>query len=179
MFHDATYISIGIAPDAAGIVMQAVIPGDPGRSFAYTAALAELDSRGNADAIRKIGCLSLCSMQAFFPVINVFAESLIPKNGSMPLSFDTEGDRSGSKRTRHLRIHADNGSRSIVILRFDGERPTGHDTPALLLEPLMARGPEAVVDCVGTALLEQLTVLHPDVFAPFPALIKPHNFGRT
>jgi hypothetical protein len=171
MFRDTNYISLGISPNADAFVMQPFISdGLPWPCVVYTGSIAELDSRGRAEAVDIIACLTLCFMKTTFPVINVFADSLIPGMRFEPLAFNPGGDRSGSKRTLHLRIHAINEDRSIVIRRFNNDDASGNDTHRVLLEPLMALGPEAVADFIGTTLLAELVALHPDVFAPFPAL---------
>lgn len=169
MFFDGTYLSIGISPGADTFVMQQFIPDDPPwRGFAYTGSIAELDSRGRAESIRIFGCLALCSMKAYFPVINIFAESLIPAISFAPLSFDPARDRSGSKRQLHLRIHAIDRDCSLVIRRFSSDDAIGNDTP-VMLEPLMVAGPDAVADFIGMTLLAELAAMHQDVFAQFPA----------
>jgi hypothetical protein len=164
------FISLGISPGADAFVMQPFEPDDPPwGGYVYTGSIAELDSRGHAEAIRIIGCLALCSMKAYFPVINVFSESLIPAISFVPLDFDPARDRSGSKRGLHLRIHAIDRDCSLVIRRFNNDDAVGGDTP-VLLEPLMIAGPEAVADFVGMTLLVGLAAMHPEVFASFPEL---------
>ncbi|WP_426212008.1 hypothetical protein [Massilia sp. TWP1-3-3] len=172
MFPDTTYISLGISPDAATFVLQPVIPdGYPRPFFAYAASIAELNSRGRAEAIHKFGSMMLCSMRTFFPVINVFAESLIPEAEGVPLTFDPEGDHTGTKRSLHLRISAINGNRSVVVRRFNNDDATSHEAPTVMLEPLMAVGPHAVVNSVGAIVLAEFAALYPEVFAPFRELL--------
>lgn len=160
------FISLGISPGADAFVIQPFIPDGV---YVNTGSLAELDSRGRAEAIRITGCLALCSMKAFFPVINIFAESLIPAITFVPLDFDPTRDRSGSKRELHLRIHAIDRDCRLVIRRFNNDDAIGDDIP-VQLETLMTAGPEAVADFVGMTLLVELAAMHPEVFASFPEL---------
>jgi hypothetical protein len=170
MFPDNTYISLGISPDADGIVMQPVPAGDHRRpSFAFIIALADLDSRGRAAAVDAMGTIVLTGMKAYFPLINTFAEELIPKKAT-PLTIHLP-DHSGNKRALHMRVYAVNEERIVVFRRFDHDTATGHDPAPARLRQLMPLGPEAVADFVGGTLLAQLSVLHPAVFRPFPALM--------
>lgn len=169
MVSNTSYISLGISPNAEGIVMQPVVDAGYQRPFfAFIVAFADLDSRGRPGAIDLMGTMLLRGMKAYFPVIHTFADALIPDRAK-PLTVQLP-DHSGSKRELHLRIHAIDEDRSVVIRRFKADDPFGIDMPPLMLEPLMAIGPEAVADVVGARLLAELAALHPDVFAPFPAL---------
>jgi hypothetical protein len=169
MLPATSYISLGIAPDGAGIVLQPMVLHDDHHrpSFSFVIALADIAGRGPAGAIDFMGCVLLHGLSAYFPVIHIHAESLIPERAT-PRTIRLP-DHSGNKREPHLRIYAVNTERSIVIRRFDGEQALGQDAPAIMLAPSMAIGPEAA-NSLGAALLAQLQSLHPHVFAPFPAL---------
>jgi hypothetical protein len=171
MFPATSYISLGIAPDAAGIVVQPmVLDNDHHRPFfSFVIALADIAGRGAAGAIDFMGCVLLHGLSAYFPVIHIYAESLIPDR-PVPLTIRLP-DHSGNKREPHMRIYAVNAERSIILRRFDGEQALGQDAPAIVLAPLMAIGPAAVASGLGAALLAELRALHPHVFAPFPALL--------
>lgn len=171
MCPDTSYVSLGVSPNADGIVMQPVHFGVVYRpSFAFIIAFADLENRGRAAAIDLIGSVLMRCMTGYFPIINIFAEELILQQVK-PLTVHIP-DHSGNKREPHLRVHAINEDRSVVIRRFNNDDACGNGAPPVMLEPLMAVGPEAVADFFGTTLFAELAALHPDVFSQFPSLME-------
>ncbi len=168
------YISLGISPDADAIVLQRINPdadlpaGFTG--FAFTISLAELDSFGRADATGKIGRLTLSAMRVEDPVISEFADALISPISGRPFAVEVP-DHSGSKRGCHLRVKCVAfGEKSVLIERFHHDDAAGGDPAPLLLDTLIALGPQRATDRVGAALLDELAALHPEVFARFSGL---------
>ncbi len=178
MSPNMTYISLGISPNADALVLQAInrdsnLPSGFS-TFAHTISIAELDSFGHADAVGTIGQFALRSMSAYYPVISVFADALIPRYNGKLLTIEPP-DHSGSKRDRHLRIKAIvHKEKSVVIGRFNNDDAAGADPAPLMLDTLMELGPEGATELVGATLLENLVALHADVFASFPALQGKH-----
>ncbi len=171
MFPDTTYISLGISPSADAIVLQPVIPDGTGLTFfASTISIAELESFGRAGAISVLGGFTLTAMRSYYPIINIYADALIPPVIGKRLAVQPP-DHSGSKREHHLRIRAVvHEEKGVVIRRFSDDDEAGGDPGPLLLDTLMELGPAGASDYVGTMLLEELAALHPEVFAEFPRL---------
>jgi hypothetical protein len=160
MAPDTLYTSVGVTPDAQGIVIQTVYwNGRP--HFPYIISFVDIGSC-------LLGTLLLTGLKAYHPVIDTLAAALIPETIG-PLTVHVH-DYSGRKRAAHLRVQVISQARSLVIERFDGDAATGDQARHVMLAPLMDRGPEAVADAVGCALLSELAALHPDVFQRLPLL---------
>ncbi len=157
MLPDTTYVSLGISPNADGIVWQTLYSGQRPH-FSFVVAFADVDSRF-------MGILLLTGLKAYFPMIDTLADALIP-DSVKPVTVPMD-DYSGRKRDLHLRIYVISEARSLVIRRFNKHEHTGAPARQVMLGPLMEFGPEAVVDFVGQALLDELTAMHPDVFAHY------------
>ncbi len=172
MISDNWHISLGISPNSDGIVIQPfVLDGFNARHrpcFAFIIAFADLERRGYAGAIDLVGAVLLNVMSAFFPLIEREAASLIPK-GQRQLDVILP-DHSGSKRALHLRVYTVNEDRSIAIRRFNNDDEIGGDRASVLLDPLLAAGPQAATDFVGAMVLAELADMHPDAIAPYPAI---------
>jgi hypothetical protein len=161
MFVNTTYTSLGISPNADGIVMQTVYETGH-RHFAFITTFADIDSVF-------MGALLLTGLKAYFPAIEELAHLLIPKK-IRPLTVHIP-DHSGRKRDPHLRIHVINDARSLVVRRFNKAERTSDQALQVMLGPLLEFGPETVSDYVGRKVLTEMAAIHPDVFETFPALL--------
>ena len=170
MFPKTTFISIGVSPNGEGIVMQPVAFHGPHHrpSFSFVIAFERIDPRF-------IGTILLTGLRAYFPVINIFAERLIPEKAAPRSAIapsDVSSDHSGDRREPHLCIYVLNDDESIVMRRFNNEDVCGNDPAPILLAPLMTVGPDVVADRIGMTLLAELAAMHPEVFAARPGLLR-------
>ena len=115
--------------------------------------------------------MTLSLMKVFYAIVNIHREHLLPEKAGEVLDIHLP-DNSGRKRSSHLRIHAVNSDRSIVIRQYDNDVAAGGDGLPVMLEHLLANGPEMAAEFVGTRLLAELKDLHPLVFAPFGQLTR-------
>lgn len=165
---DGTHIAVGISPDGFAIVLRPVTPGSLRPDYSFAFALAELACRGRQKATRNIGSMALRIMSAFFPDINRCAATLIPVKTGKRLVIDPP-DRSGAIRESHLRVHVTDVDPSVMVRRFQGGT-SGDTSPPMPLRLLVTQEPKEVSALVGATLLNELMVLHHEVFAPFPTL---------
>lgn len=166
MSPEITYICLGIAPNAEGVVMQPMVfDGLRGRSFfSFIIAFPDIDSR-------LMGSIVLTGLKAYYPVIRTLAAYLIPE--PTPLTIHIP-DHSGKRRDLHLRIHVIEDTQTLLMRRFDNARATGDAACQVMLNPLMDLGPEALSDYVGATIIGELAAMHPGVFPQVPG-----RMGKT
>jgi len=169
-----TYLSLGLSDDGSTLVDEFILPPSTRRQ-ANLVALATLNAHPRAFVAEWLGAIILVRMPIYFE--NPCARyALKPSDAQMEklgqrLQVTTLGNL--PTRPEHLRLFMDTAPDRLQVTR---ERPTGTTVAAsLLLAELALSGRDAAARTVGHCVLDQLAVLHPDAFTPFPTLLPPPN----
>ena len=163
MESSGIYITFNVAAaDAGTIVVQAFLHGD--RILSSTFPLAEVAACGAKDAPRMVGCLLLAALSEGGAALQRYPRLIGMRP---PRQFEHATMDAPPTRPAHLRARFAIDPDRLLLQRCT--RPTAADATVatLLLARLALAGP----DPAGHALLRALEALHPDAFAPFPALL--------
>jgi len=168
-----TYVSLGLSDDGSTLVDEFNMPLSGRRGLANLMPLTTLIAHPRAFTDEWLGAFILLRIAilfkdacAHYPVRPTEAQM---KRLCERLQIHALGKL--PTRPEHVRLFIDTATNRLQVTR---EQPTGTVLAAsLLLAALALSGRDAAARTVGHCVLDQMAVLHPDAFAPFPALAAP------
>lgn len=165
-----TYVSIGLSDDGSTLVDEFVMPPSGRRGLANLMPLTTLIAHPRAFTDEWLGAFILLRIAILFK--DACAHYPVrPTEDQMKRLCEQQQIHALGKlpiRPEHLRLFIDTAPDRLQVTR---ERPTGTVLAAsFLLASLALSGKDAAARIVGQCVLDQLAALHPDAFAPFPAL---------
>lgn len=163
MESPGTYNTFSVAADDAGtMVLQAFMSGR--RRLSCTFPLAEVAACGTKDAPRLLGLLLLASLRSSSPALQRYPRLLAI---APPRRLEHTTMDAPPTRPAHIRASIATNPNRLLLQRCTHPTVADATVATLSLARLALAGP----DPVGHALLYALEALHPDAFAPFPALL--------